>query len=416
MEFSEQELENMARLFTKMGMSPKSENPEDFKEWLLQTSEQWEPEVKKEDSFDKNLPTFVGPTSVAYQPFPKLPFFSGEQGRDAEYDIWRYEVDCLLDSKTHSYEQCLQAIRKSLKGEAAMIAMKLGYKASVPELLSKLKSAFGTLRCSSSLLSEFYSTRQADGEDVAAWSRRLERLLFQLCEQKSISTCDQNDMLRTRLWDGLTPALKNLAGYKYEAIKDFDELRLCLREFEFEMNRDKVTTNRGKVATVKMVSGSESVGSDISELKSMMAELKNDMAELRQKQQSQQQCISGQVYQQTTAPVGRQSSQRSRQPSFRGRGSSSGWRRGFDVRSTSYPSSSNGNTEPHFPQTAESHQQLATSTRGGHTSAQSDESSNGEPICWRCGYPGHLAYGCRVRLDHIRHPLNRHRPMERGQP
>ena len=103
MEFSEQELENMARLFTKMGMSPKSDNPEDFKEWLLQTSEQWEPEVKKEDSFDKNLPTFVGPTSVAYQPFPKLPFFSGEQGRDAEYDIWRYEVDCLLDSKTHSY-------------------------------------------------------------------------------------------------------------------------------------------------------------------------------------------------------------------------------------------------------------------------------------------------------------------------
>ena len=69
---------------------------------------------------------------------------------------------------------------------------------------------------------------------------------------------------------------------------------------------------------MKMVSGSESVNSDISELNSTMAELKNDMADLSWKQQLQQQCISGQVYQQTTAPDGRQSSQISRQPLFRG--------------------------------------------------------------------------------------------------
>ena len=133
----------------------------------------------------------------------------------------------------------------------------------------------------------------------------MERLLFQLCEQKSISNSDQNDMLRTQLWDGLTPALNNV-GYKYEAIKYFFELRLCLRQFRFEMHRDKATTKRSKVATVKMVSGSESVSSYISELKTMMAELKNDMAELSWKQQSKQQFISGQVFQQTTAPDGRQ--------------------------------------------------------------------------------------------------------------
>ena len=90
-----------------------------------------------------------------------------------------------------------------------MIAMKRVYKYSVPKVLSKLKSAFGTLCCISSLLSEFYSIRQADGEDVPAWSRRLERLLFQLCEQNSISNSDQNDMLKTQLWDGLIPALNN---------------------------------------------------------------------------------------------------------------------------------------------------------------------------------------------------------------
>ena len=33
-------------------------------------------------------------------------------------------------------------------------------------------------------------------------------------------------------------------------------------------------------------------------------------------------------------------------------------------------------------------------------------SVNGEPVCYRCGYSGHLAYGCRVRLDHQRQSLN----------
>ena len=50
--------------------------------------------------------------------------------------------------------------------------------------------------------------------------------------------------------------------------------------------------------------------------------------------------------------------------------------KGFDVRGTSYSSSSNGHAEQHFPQMAESHQQQATSTMYMRTSAQSDASSN----------------------------------------
>ena len=38
-----------------------------------------------------------------------------------------------------------------------------------------------------------------------------------------------------------------------------------------------------------------------------------------------------------------------------------------------------------------------------------------EPICYRCGQPGHLARGCRVILDHSKRGLNFNRPSSRGR-
>ena len=167
----------------------------------------------------------------------------------------------IFGSKTHSSEQCLQAIRKSLKGNPAIIAY-------VWKFLSKLKRVCGTLRCSSSLLSEYYRNRKAD---IAAWSQCLEVLSFQLCEPKSIPSSEQNDMLRARLRDGLTSVLNGLAVYVYDASNVFDELRLCLRPFEFVMNKDKVHTasNKCNIATRNMVFGSQSVNSDIWELSNL---------------------------------------------------------------------------------------------------------------------------------------------------
>jgi len=49
-------------------------------------------------------------------------------------------------------------------------------------------------------------------------------------------------------------------------------------------------------------------------------------------------------------------------------------------------------------------------------STQQQGWSSDEPVCWRCGQPGHMQYGCRVRLDHTKRPLNYRRPMGRGGP
>ena len=35
-------------------------------------------------------------------------------------------------------------------------------------------------------------------------------------------------------------------------------------------------------------------------------------------------------------------------------------------------------------------------------------------ICWRCGQEGHIQVGCRVRIDHLKRPLNFVRPASGG--
>ncbi|XP_048245966.1 uncharacterized protein LOC125377226 [Haliotis rufescens] len=338
MEFSKEEMEKMIVAFEKAGLKPKADTVE---------------------------------------------VFSGEPGKDSEYDLWRYEVDCLIEAKTHSNEVILQAIRKSLKGEAALSAMKLGHKASITDILSKLKSAFGTLRRISVLMSEFYSATQKDGEDVTAWSCRLERLLYQLVCQKSISHAEQDDMLRSRLWDGLNPTLKGLAGYKYESLKNFDDLRLCLRELEFDLHRGTVPQHKGKQAMVKQASSEKSTEPDhYSELKDMLKQMKSEITGIKDHQT-----------QMTTQINQLQSGQPDVRPRGRGR---SGYRGAY------------GST-----------QDTSTSVNQSESASGSDPSQESIqqrplPVCWNCGYPGHLSYGCRVRQDHRRRPLNSNRPMGRG--
>ncbi|XP_048238606.1 uncharacterized protein LOC125372482 [Haliotis rufescens] len=410
MELSKEELGNMVEAFRKAGLNPKSDTPEEFKHWVQGLSQQdIAPVIKKEPEGENPEPDMKSST-VTYHNFPKLPFFSGEPGKDAEYDLWRYEVNCLLDTQTYSKGTILQAIRRSLKGEAALAVMKVGPKATITDILSKLKSAFGTLRRSSVLMSKFYSSCQGESEDVSAWSCRLERLLYQLAEQKSIPPAEQDEMLRTRLWDGLNPSLKSLAGYKYESITNFDDLRLCLREMEFDLQRitadaPKVKAKQATAHTAK-ASVTDSSGQDLSEIKSMFKEMYSEFADMKERQQH----MTAQIQQLQPSPFVNYSHQGPAVTSFRGgynrhrdRGQykqgNEGWSDTIPGKVSSAPSVVPQQTTSHSPSTPSP----------GQTSSQSQE-----PVCWRCGYSGHLAYGCRVRLDHRRKPLNWNRPMGRG--
>ncbi|XP_046567874.1 uncharacterized protein LOC124276252 [Haliotis rubra] len=304
MELNQEELKNILTIFEKMGMAPKIDSTSDFKTWLSDMSKQegsfQGPDVKPPPPLasakEEQTPT------ASFHYFPKIPFFSGEVCKDTPYDLWRFEADCLLQSKTYPHDVILQAIRKSLKGEAALIAMKLGRNATVEILLTKMKSAFGTLRRRATLMSDFYSCSQREDEDVTAWGCRLENMLYQITEHRSIPEDEQDEMLRTRMWDGLKPGLKGVAAHKFDAITNFDDLRLCLREIEFDLRRDKSAAPvKKQSASAKMVntlnpSSAASTKEEVTNLKAMMEEIRREISELKEQSQVQAQVNQQQIY------------------------------------------------------------------------------------------------------------------------
>lgn len=95
--------------------------------------------------------------SSASAPSPhniKISCFCGDSKSDATYDVWRYEVECLLN-ESYKPETISHAIRRSLKGEASRVVMHLGPGASTISILKKLDSIYGIVAEREDILAEF---------------------------------------------------------------------------------------------------------------------------------------------------------------------------------------------------------------------------------------------------------------------
>ena len=49
---------------------------------------------------------------------PRIPIFSGEDKSEVSFDVWKYEVKCIIREGNYSDTILLQSIRGSLKGKA----------------------------------------------------------------------------------------------------------------------------------------------------------------------------------------------------------------------------------------------------------------------------------------------------------
>jgi hypothetical protein len=76
------------------------------------------------------------------------------------------------------------------------------------------------------------------GQSVADYGMKLESILQKVYDTGMLNPKVKNDMLRAKFWSGLRdPALKNAIRYKYDIIKNFDELRKEVRaEIYFYVN------------------------------------------------------------------------------------------------------------------------------------------------------------------------------------
>ena len=311
--------------------------------------------------------------------------FSGES-KDCNFDVWLYEVKCLLEEDNYSADTVKQAVRKSLKGEPAKIAVRLGPSASVEELIDKLQGIYGTVELGESLLAQFYSATQKPGECVATWGCRIEDLLEKARNRGQIKAEVMPEMLRTRFWTGLTQAYKNVSGHLFATSDNFDQLRVDMRRLEAEYSlldqKAKTKFTCSGINENKMAKNS-SEESEISQVKSILCKLSSKVDKL-EKTQSQ---VSSSSHQSGQATGYSSPQQRSRYPNM--------------YRQYNVPNAS-GQRFSQYPNSR---------TRVGQGRGNSYRySETGEPICGRCGQTGHLQYGCRVRLDHLKPNLNGNQP------
>lgn len=414
-EFTEDEAKLLLDSFRRLKLKPHADTPEDLASWLKsyaasnvegevkeeidrEESKNVEGEVKedRDRKESKKVQPKASDLAVAIHP-PRLSVFTGEKpvGKgDTNYEMWRYEVKCLLSEKIHSVESIFQAVRRSLRGEAGMIAMRLGPAANLEELLQKLHSVYGIVERRQSLLAKFYSARQRENEDVSAWSCRLENILVQAIQEGETDFERSNEMLREMFWIGLQQHLKDISGHKFDTIDDFDSLRVAIRQLEYSISdrNEECSIFRDKKHVHAKMAQSENT--DMKELKGMIQKLSTDVATLQQKV-----FTNNQPEKHSQHPRDRREVKSSEGDVLRDQR----WQhsnRG-DFRMSRQPYSSDVNKPYHS----------VKANRQNYSDATDDL-----PVCYRCGQTGHIRLGCRVKLDHSRRALNFRPPMGRGAP
>ena len=192
------------------------------------------------------------PTVTVSTSHPRISIFYGDTEKlvkgECLYDQWRYEVRSLLMEKSYPPEVILQAIRKSVKGEASRVIMRLSPKAGIPEILTKFDSVYGVVESKESLLAEFYSAKQKESENIREWSCRLEDILGKAVEKDLVKITDSNKMLCSMFWTGMRQEMKDVCGFKFDTIDDFDTLRTEIRKIEKEHKKeDKACLSKSAV-------------------------------------------------------------------------------------------------------------------------------------------------------------------------
>lgn len=228
------------------------------------TNEAYNTFVSQSKSVKKEIypspPSFYAspaPPKLSYKPvsvqsgstyIPKLSIFSGDPSRsDVSYDVWKYEVECLINEE-YSEKVIFQAIRRSLKGQASKSAMRLGPDAALDEILEKMESIHGTVEREESLITNFYSALQKGDDNTTAWGCRIEDLLSKAVSIGKIHHDDVDEMLKYKFWTGLRQDLKDTTGYLYDKCTTFDKLRKEIRLVELEHPVNKKSTPSMNVA------------------------------------------------------------------------------------------------------------------------------------------------------------------------
>lgn len=244
-------------------------------------------------------------------------------------------------------------------------------------------------------------------------------------------------MLRNMFWQGLKPSLKDISGYKFEKITDFDQLRVEIRKLEQDHLHPEANITQSPVSKT-----SNKDSNDLKEVKTMIQSLSNTVQQLEKKVNPNQ--ASNQSF---NSNRGRGKSKRrgnftgSQETFYQNTDSNVQYRNdGFNVRRGGYKSYSQPQQTPrqYFnprnqysnysnagnsscpttdqrqgqgPQnnTRQQNSNYQNMPQGANQSQEQtgvEEGFNTGPLCFRCRQYGHYQWKCPVRMDHSRKYLN----------
>lgn len=224
---------------------------------------------------------------------PKLPLFSGSSEvpkGEVSFDVWEFEVKCLLNDSHLPESVLFQSIRNSLKGQARSMLMSIGEHARPVDIVNKLDGFYGNVESGEDLMQSFYNDCQKTSESIVSFGVRLEEVLSRAVNKGHIDIVAKDTMLRNKLWTGLrNKDLKRTTHHLYNNIKDFQSLLREIRKVEQQelTSIDSSSSTKPKVA--QQHSGQVDTSSKVtsnSEVMGQLQELMNRMKVLETKMDS----------------------------------------------------------------------------------------------------------------------------------
>ena len=418
---TDEEVKVMVEVFSKMGVKPKATTKAELEKWMadyvhglgllppgLPPPLPFATPVKATPSkpptsalFMKTEDTTAGtstPVTTSSSPFlpsagtsaagtivaTRKPWLIKFAGVNSEgYILWRHQLRSLI-ANNHLASDIADAIRSSLHGKAGDIVANLGTDASVDDIIRKMDSMYGEVDEEEDLLHVFYGARQEPNESVADWGYRLETTIALLKNQGPLPR-PENQMLRNRLWKGLRKDLQDLSGYKYDQVDDFDELRIVLRRIEKQQqDRSAAPEKKPRSTTAKSAQPS----SDTNDLRIMLQKLTDDVKALKDDRYGNRNDNKGR----NNANRDRYDRENQRRNESMSGGTSDYRKRGH----RGYPSETSHNNVDDR-QSYRYHPQP-------HQQPSQVQDDRRVPTCYRCGQPGHIVIGCRVRTDFLKKP------------
>lgn len=343
-----EEYKSLIQSLHEARVKPKSKDPKQFKKRMKTFVE----EDKEEETIKEESESGVSShTPLPYTRHPPMvSFFSGKEGKsDTSYDLWRYEVCCLMADKIHPQDVIAQAVRRSLRGDAGRVLMHLGTNVSLEKMIEKMDSIFGKIYDGVSVMTEFYSASQKDEENVTTWSCRLENIIDKAIQMDKVKRHEADSMLSFMLFTGLSPQLRDIYSIHY--VKDkctsFDQLRVALRKLEkdFQSNNPHHKPKQ-QISKKDIINPEDETDDDGDDIKGMIQQINARLDALEANS------LNRENYRQNNRrPRGRGNFQRQQSEQYQ------------DYRGSRDPNS-------YWPET-----------------------------CRKCGQLGHIAFGCRAKVN-----------------